>query len=147
MLWQWVLQHSKRLRISLMARRFGDVSMMWFCGCGSAFMPLCMPAHKAHRMCERIAEKDESGGWQNSKLPAKLGWTATRPIILVLQLGNTSSAETKFYEFLSAIPYVCVCVYVYFWDEYVMLCELHVLADWLHLADGPWTQQQHGTSF
>lgn len=96
-----------------MARRFGDVSMMWFCGCGSAFMPLCMPAHKAHRMCERIAEKDESGGWQDSKLPAKLGWTATRPIILVLQLGNTSSAETKFYEFLSAIPCVCVCICVF----------------------------------
>lgn len=37
---------------------------------------------------------------------------ATRPIILVLQLGNTSSAETKFYEFLlqCAAALVCVCV-------------------------------------
>lgn len=37
---------------------------------------------------------------------------ATRPIILVLQLGNTSSAETKFYEFLlqCAAALVCECV-------------------------------------
>jgi len=66
-LWRRVLQHSKRLRISLMARRFGDVSMMWFCGCGSAFMPLCMPAHKAHRMCERI------DGWQGGGMGGVAG--------------------------------------------------------------------------
>jgi len=77
-------------------------------------MPLCMPAHKAHRMCERI-DGWQGGGrgwaWQDSKPTVKLVWTATRPIILVLQLGNTSSAETKFYEFLSAIVCVCWCAF------------------------------------
>lgn len=71
-------------------------------------MPHFAYAHQLGAAAEEGSECDWSRGW---------GWAtanvATRPIILVLQLGNTSSAETKFYEFhcqsVCALS-VCVCV-------------------------------------